>query len=77
MAKTDGYFYLSDIPFVHFGDLGNLGFDFETQKQALVTSNAFEIGTKGVFLDKRTGEKEYDISVPDMPWRDDTSSGGV
>jgi len=59
---TDGYF---PIPFVP-----NLVVDWETPSAAIVTSTAFEIGVKGLMFDKRIGEEDPAVAIPELPYKD-------
>ena len=55
---TDGYF---PVPFVP-----NWVVDWETPRAAIVTDTAFEIGVKGLLFDKKIGEQDPAVAVPEM-----------
>lgn len=59
---TDGYFPVPLIP--------NLVVDWETPAAAIVSQTAFEIGVKGLMFDKRVGEQDPAVAIPEMPYKD-------
>lgn len=64
MTKLDGYFPIPFIP--------NWIVDWETPQAAVVTDTSFAIGVKGLMFDKRVGEIEPSIAIPDMPYYNST-----
>jgi len=64
MTRLDGYFPI----------LPNWIVDWETPQAAVVTDTSFAIGCKGLMFDKRIGEEEPAIAIPDMPYYDSTKS---
>ena len=46
--------------------------DWETPNAAVVSTEAFSIGTRGLFFDKPYGEQEPPVTIPDMPYFNST-----
>lgn len=61
---TDGYFPIPLVP--------NWIVDWETPSAAVITPEAFSIGTRGLFFDRQYGEQEPPVAIPDMPYYDAT-----
>jgi hypothetical protein len=59
--KSDGFFPIPTIP--------NWMMDLETESKYLVTSTYFGLDAKALFFDKRTGEIEPAVEIPDMPMK--------
>ena len=62
MTKLDGYFPLTE----------NWIADWETPQSAVITDTKFAIGCKGLMFDRRRGEEEPTIEIPDMPYYNST-----
>ena len=48
--------------------------DWQTPVAAIVTEEAFEIGSKFIMYDKQVGESEWETGFPDMPYEDAAQS---
>jgi len=59
---TDGYFPVPLIP--------NMVVDWQTPEAAIVTQTALEIGVKGLIFDKRVGEIDPAVAIPELPYKD-------
>jgi hypothetical protein len=59
--KSDGFFPIPTIL--------NWMVDLETESKYLVTSTYFGLDAKALFFDKRTGEIEPAVEIPDMPMK--------
>lgn len=46
---------------------GNLVVDWQTPLPAIVTNNYVGMGVKGLYFDRRIGEEEPIVTIPDMP----------
>ena len=62
MTKLDGYFPVPIVP--------NWVVDWETPQPAVVTDKYFAIGVKGLMFDKLIGEEDPGVTIPDMPYDD-------
>lgn len=60
VAKSNGYF-----PMPFFG--GNLVVDWQTPLPAIVTNTYVGMGVKGLYFDRRIGEEEPTVAIPEMP----------
>lgn len=66
MTKLDGYFPIPVLP--------TWVVDWETPYQAVVSSDFFAIGVKGLMFDRDIGEEDPGVVAPDMPYHDSTRS---
>jgi len=62
MTKLDGYFPIPVLP--------TWVVDWETPYQAVVSSDFFAIGVKGLMFDRDIGEEDPGVVAPDMPYHD-------
>ena len=62
MTKLDGYFPVPMVP--------NWMVDWETPQPAVVTDKYFAIGVKGLMFDSLIGEEDPGVTIPDMPYDD-------